>query len=71
MCDLHVVGKLEVAHKHNRLPHGNIAPYLEQHHRNRAARKGVSDDQLRDDVQPRLLARSGTDNTQRESIHEC
>jgi hypothetical protein len=44
MCDLHVVGKLQVAHKHNRLAHGSRTPCLEQHHRNWAARKGVSND---------------------------
>jgi hypothetical protein len=71
MRDLHVVGKLEVSNERNCLYHGNKTPCLEQHHRNRAARKGVSDDQLRDDVQPKILARSGCDHAQRESIHEC
>src|ERR1700679_1034477 len=53
MCDLHVVSKFQVAHEHNRLCHTNITPCLEQHHRNRAARKGISDDQFHDDVQPK------------------
>ena len=71
MWDLHVVGKLQVAHEHNRLFHGIMTPCLKQHHRNRAARKGVTNNQLRDDVQPNLLGRSGRDHTQRESTHEC
>jgi hypothetical protein len=50
MWDLHVVGKLQVDNERNRLCHGNITPCLEQHHRNRAARKGVSNNQLRNDV---------------------
>ena len=68
MWDLHVVGKLEVSREHNRPVHGNITPCLEHHHRNRATRKGVSDDQLRNDVRPKLLARSGPDNAKRESV---
>jgi hypothetical protein len=71
ICDLHVVGQLEIARKLQSPLHGIITPCLEQHHRNWAARKSVSDDQLRDDVQLRLLVRSGADHTQRESIHEC
>jgi hypothetical protein len=53
MCDLHVVGKFEVPYERNRLSHGNITPCLKQHHRNWAARKSISDDKLRDDVQPK------------------
>ena len=71
MWNLHVVSKLEQAGEHNRLIYGIITPGLEQHHRNQAARKGVSDDQLSDDVPCNCLARSGPDHTQRERIHEC
>jgi len=44
------MAEFEVAGKLKRLRHGDIAPRLEQHHRNRAAREGVSNDQLCDDV---------------------
>jgi len=44
------MAELEIAGKLKRLRHGDIAPRLEQHHRNRAAGEGVSDDQLCDDV---------------------
>jgi hypothetical protein len=73
MCDLHIVGKLEVFHEHNCLLHGNITPYFEQHHRNQAARaqEGGIDDQLCNDVQRKIQARSGRDHTQGESIHKC
>ena len=70
MCELHVMAELKVARKLKRLHHGNIAPCLEQHHRNRAAGKGVADDQLRDDVESDLLVRNGLDHTNRDGIHE-
>lgn len=70
MRDLHVVAQLEIAREIQRLRHGNIAPCLEQHHRNRAARKGVSDDQFRDDVEPNLLVCNGLDHTNRDGIHD-
>lgn len=70
MCDLHVMAELEVARELKRLHHSNITPCLEHHHRNRAARKGVADDQFRDDVEPNLLVRNGLDHTDRDSIHE-
>ena len=70
MWDLHVVGKLQVHHEDNRLIHRNITPCLEQHQRNWAARKGVSDDQFRDEVQPYYLASSGRDRTERDGIRE-
>jgi hypothetical protein len=70
MRDLHVVGQLEIARKLQRLRHGNIAPCLEHHHRNRTARKGVSDDQLRDDIEPNLLVRNRLDHTDRDGVHE-
>ena len=64
------MAELEVARELKRLHHSNIAPGLEQHHRNRATGKGVADDQLRDDVQPDLLVRNGLDHTNRDGIHE-
>jgi len=70
MRDLHVVGQLEITRKLQRLRHRNITPCLEHHHRDRTARKGVSDDQLRDDIEPHLLIRNGLDHTNRDGIQE-
>ncbi len=70
MCDLHVVGQLEITRELQRLRHGNITPCLEQHHRNRTTRKRVSNDELRDDVEPNLLVRNGLDHANRDGIHE-
>ena len=68
-CDLHVVAELKVARELQRLHHGDIAPRLEQHHRDRAAGQGISDDQLRDDVEPNLLIRDGLDHADGDGIH--
>ena len=50
MWDLHVMAEFHVAGKLECLYQGDISPRFKQHHRNRAAREGVSDDQLCEDV---------------------
>lgn len=67
-CNLHVVAELKVTRELKRLHHGDITPCLEHHHRNRTARKGISDDQLRDDVEPNLLVRDGLNHTDGDRI---
>lgn len=53
--DLHVVTKLEVGGERKTLGHGDVTPSLEHHHGDRATRKGVTDDELSDDVETDLL----------------
>ena len=65
------MAEFEVASKLKRLCHGDIAPCLEQHHRNRAAREGVSNNQLCDDVQPNLLVRYGLDHANGNNVYGC
>ena len=70
MWNLHVVAKLEIARKLNGLGRGNMTPCFEYHHRNWAAREGISDDQLRNDVQPNLLGRNGLNHANRDGTNE-
>ncbi len=68
--DLYVVGELQVARDFKCLNHGLMTPCLEQHHRNWVVRNCVSDDQLRDDVEPSFQVRNGLDYTNRNSKHK-
>jgi len=57
------------------LSHGNVTPSLEHHHRDRASRKAVSNDQLSNDVETDLLIRDSLNHSNRNNIeegdHEC
>jgi len=68
MRDLHIVTELEVARELKCLSHGVMAPGLEQHHGNRAARKRISDNQLGDDIKPYFLGRNGPNHTNGNSV---
>jgi hypothetical protein len=70
MWDLHIVPKLKVARESNHPDDGIIAPGLEQHHRNRAAREDVSDTELCDDVQSNYLVSHGLDHADRNRVYE-
>jgi hypothetical protein len=68
--DLHVVAKLQVAGESKSPIHGIITACLEHHHRNRTARKGVSNNQLGDHVKPNLPVRGGYHDTNRDNEHD-
>jgi hypothetical protein len=55
--DLHVVAQLEILQEHDRLGHADVAVRLEGDVGERPPRVQVSDDQLGDHVQPRLLSK--------------
>lgn len=53
--DLHVVAKLEISQETNGLHHAGISISLESHICNWLARVHVTNDQLSNHIQPRLL----------------
>jgi len=55
--NLHIMTELEVGSERERLVHGDVAPRLEHHHRNRAPRKGITNDEFRNDIQTDLLTK--------------
>jgi hypothetical protein len=71
MWDLHVMPKLEVTCECKCLQHSIISPCLEQHHSDWAAREGVSNNQLCDDIKPNLLIRSGLYQPGGDRVYKC
>ena len=71
MCvktNLHVVPELEVRRKCKSLSHGDVAPRLEHHHRNRAPRKCIANNEFGNNIQPNLLVGNGLDHADRNDI---
>lgn len=66
--DLHVVTELEVGDERQRLGHGDVTPGLEHHHRDRLSGKGVTNDELSDDVEADLLVRDGLDHADGDDV---
>lgn len=68
--NLHVVAKLEIGGKGQGLGHCDVSPSLEHHHGDGAAREGITDDELSDDVETDLLVSNGLDHADRDNIDE-
>src|SRR6266850_3444970 len=71
MWNLHVMPKLEVTCELKCLPHSIRSPRLEQHHSNWTAREGVSNNQLCDDIKPKLLVHSGLYQADGDCVYKC
>lgn len=63
--------KFEVGGERKRLCHRNVAPSLEHHHRDRASRQHVPDDEFGNDVETDLLIRDSLDHADGDDIDEC
>lgn len=68
--DLHVVTKLEVRSEGKTLSHGDISPSLEHHHGDGATGKGVTNDELSNDVKTDLLIGDGLDHADGDDVDE-
>ena len=68
--DLHVVTKFQVTSEFYCPIHGNVATCLEHHHRNWAAREGISDNELSDHIKSYRKVRNGQNRTNRDDVEE-